>query len=275
MRTLATILVAIMAVVLIMPVVWLALGSVRTVEGITELPPEIIPRQVTLQWYKQLFTYPIGRWAWNTLWTTNVSVILVVVFNCYIGYVFAKKTIPFKEFFFWLFMASMMIPAPVTFIPGFVLMKNLGLINRLSVLFVPVIFSVGWMFFFRAFIGKIPDELFDMAKIDGATELQKVKSIVLPLSLPAMASVAVFSWLGKWSDVVGPLLYLFEESKYTLTVGIIQVMYDEAMRSMVQFKPNYGLLMASSMVLMVPMVAVFIVCHRYFVKGIFEGAVKG
>ena len=275
MRILATILVAIMAIILIMPVVWLALGSVRTADGITKIPPEMIPREFTLRWYKQLFTYPVGLWVWNTFWTTTAASVIVVLFNCYIGYVFAKKTIPYKEFFFWLFMAAMMVPAPVTFIPGFVLMKNLGLINKLIVLFIPQIFSVGWMFFFRAYISKMPDELFDMAQIDGATEFQKVRSIVLPLALPAMASVAVFTWMGKWGDIIQPLLYLFDRAKFTLTAGIIQVMYDEAEREMINFRPNYGLLMASSMTLLIPMIFVFIVCHRYFVKGIFIGSLKG
>ena len=275
MRVLATILVAIIAILLIMPVVWLALGSVRTADGITKIPPEMIPKEFTLRWYKQLFTYPVGLWAWNTFYTTTIAAFLTVTFNAYIGYVFAKKSIPFKELFFWMFMGSMMIPPAVTFIPRFVLMKNLGLINRLAVLYLPGIFSVGWMFFFRAFISKIPDELFDMAKIDGATELQKVLYVVFPLSLPAMASVAVFCWMAKWGDMVAPLLYLFERSKFTMTAGIVQVLHDESMREMINFRPNYGLLMASSMVLLIPMVFVFIVCHRYFVKGIFEGAVKG
>ena len=155
------------------------------------------------------------------------------------------------------------------------LMKNLGLINRLIVLVVPGIFSVSWMFFFRAFASKIPDELFDMAKIDGATEWQKVTYIVLPLSLPALASVFVFTFIAKWGDIVSPLLYLFSRDKFTMTAGIIQVMYDEAERQLINFRPNYGLLMASSMTLLIPMVIIFVVCHRYFVKGIFEGAIKG
>ena len=275
MRTLATILVAIIAILLIMPVIWLALGSVKTAEGIDKIPPELIPKQVTFRWYKQLFTYPILKWAWNSMWTATLGSVLVVTFNVYIGYVFAKKSIPFKEVFFWVFMAAMMIPAPVTFIPGFVLMKNLGLIDRLPVLFLPGIFSVMWMFFFRAFISKIPDELFDMAKMDGATEMKRVLSIVLPLSLPAMASVVVFHWMGKWGDIVGPLMYLFNDAKYTLTAGILKVLIDEAHRQQIKFRPNYGLVMASSMTLLAPMVFVFVVCHRYFVKGIFEGAVKG
>jgi len=276
MRLIATFLVLIIAFLLLLPVFWLVIGSFRSTMSFNAVPPELIPKSYSLRSYEMLLDYPILRWVFNSVWTATLGSLLVVVFNVYIGYVFAKKAVPFKEWIFWGFMASLMIPGPVTFIPGFVLMKNLGLINRLAVLIIPGIFSVSWMFFFRQFIAKIPNELFDMADIDGAGEALKIRRILIPLCIPAMASVMVFTWIGKWSDYVAPLLYIIDRAKYTLPVGIVQVLFDDAVRRREgSFIPNYGLTMAGSTITLVPMVLIFIVLHRYFVKGIFEGSVKG
>lgn len=276
MKTIAAVIVIIIALILIFPVVSLVLGSFRSIPSFNSVPPEVFPKSYSLISYRMLLEYPLVSWMLNSFWIATLTALLVVVFNCYIGYVFAKKEVPFKEIMFWSFMAAMMIPAPVTFIPGFVLYKKLGMLNTFSVLIIPSIFSVGWMFFFRQFIGKIPNELFDIAEIDGAGEAAKVWHILLPLCLPALASVMVFNWIAKWGDYITPLLYIIDKSKYTLPTGIVQVLFDDMIRRREQsFIPNYGLGMAAGMFVFTPMVLVFIFFHRYFVKGIFEGSVKG
>lgn len=276
MRIVATILVLIISLMLLVPAVSLVLGSFRSTISYAKIPPELFPTSYSLTSYKTLLGYPVARWLWNSFWTTTLTAVLVTVLTCYIGYVFAKKDVPFKEVMFWMFMTSLMIPGPVTFIPGFVVYKQLGLINTFAVLIVPSIFSVGWMFFFRQFISKIPNEMFDMAEIDGAGEFGKVAHILLPLCIPAMASVMIFTWIGKWADYITPLMYIITKDKYVFPMGMVQVIMDDMIRRREELHvPNYGLGMAGGMFIFTPMVLVFIFFHRYFVKGIFEGSVKG
>lgn len=173
-----------------------------------------------------------------------------------------------REVLFWAMLATMMLPGQVTMIPLFQTFKGLGWINTILPLVVPAFCgNAFFVFMLRQFYRTIPVSLIDAARIDGAGDLRIWASIVLPLSKAALAVVAVFSFIGAWNDFLGPLLYLMDDDKYTLAIGLARLQG--------QYSSDWGRMMAMSVVMTLPLVALFFLAQRTFVEGIRIGGVKG
>jgi|WetSurMetagenome_2_1015567.scaffolds.fasta_scaffold08210_2 ABC-type glycerol-3-phosphate transport system permease component len=226
-------------------------------------------------WDKYIYSY---RWALQyiafdeQLRTTVILVVLNVLgqlFACsLVAYAFARLNFYGRGFLFGLLLATMMLPSQVTMIPQFMLWKSLGCYNTLRPLWVPAWFgSAFFIFLLRQFFMTIPKELEDAAKIDGCGFFGIYWRIMLPLAGPAMATVAIFSFMASWNEFVQPLVYLSDERLYPLSLGLSQFRQDNA--------AEWGMLMAASTLMMLPVIAVFFFCQRYFIQGVTLTGLKG
>ena len=184
------------------------------------------------------------------------------------AYGFARLRAPGKDFWFLLVLSTLMLPYPVTMVPLFVLFNKLGWINTFLPLMVPTFFgSAFYIFLLRQFFLTLPPELEDAAHIDGANTLQVLWHVILPISTPALATVVIFTFQATWNDFLQPLIYLQDQSHYTLTLGL------NFFRGSFQVKWAY--LMAASLVIVLPVVLVFFLAQRLFIEGIAMTGVKG
>ncbi|TDD04417.1 carbohydrate ABC transporter permease [Nonomuraea deserti] len=250
----------------------LALLSVLTVSPfvamfIVALSPAGRPT-VPVRWPESLTLDNITRvlsssgfvtWTLNSLIYALVSVVIILLTSSMAGYAFAKKRFPGREAMFWTFLATMMVPFQATLIPTFVLVNSLGGVDTFWGLIVPTLANSQAVFLMRQFILGLPDELFDAAKVDGASEWRVYWTIVLPLTKPILATLGVFVFLWHWNDFLWPLVVGQSDATRTLTVGLTTLRTEEMQLS---------LLMASAAVSVVPCLLVFFLLQRYLVNSI-------
>jgi multiple sugar transport system permease protein len=232
-------------------------------------PPVWIPNPPRWQNYREALTYlPFGRYAINTL-IISVGAIVGHVLSCTIvAYGFARLRAPGKDFWFLLVLSTLMLPYPVTMVPLFALFNALGWIDTFLPLIVPTFFgNAFYIFLLRQFFLTLPPELEDAAHMDGANTLQVLWYVILPISTPALATVVIFTFQATWNDFLQPLIYLQDQSNYTLTLGL------NFFRG--SFQVQWSYLMAASLVIMLPVVLVFFLAQRLFIQGIAMTGVKG
>jgi multiple sugar transport system permease protein len=250
------------------PFVWMLLSSVKPEAEVRAIPPTWWPQTFTMDNYGQLFS----RLDFPTYFLNSAIVAVVVtlgnvVFGSMLGYALAKLDFPGKRTVFSLVMLTLMVPGVVTFVPLFVLTTNIGLNNTLPGMFLPFVAGPFGVFLMRQFILGLPDELIAAARVDGAGELRIFFSVILPLCGPALATLAILTFLGSWNNFLWPLVVAQTEDKYTLPVAL-------ALYSVGQNSTQYGLLLAGAVVVVVPVVAVFLILQRYFVQGIAMTGIK-
>jgi len=233
--------------------------------------PEAISLTPHLEWsnYSEGFkAFPFILQLKNTLVICALTV-LGTCMSCSLA-AYGLACVPWKgrEALFWTMLATMMLPAQVTMIPLFQTFKSLGWINTILPLVVPTFCgNAFFVFMLRQFYRTIPASLMEAARIDGAGDLRIWATIVLPLSKAALAVVAVFSFIGAWNDFLGPLLYLMDDDKYTLAIGLARLQG--------QYSSDWGRMMAMSVVMTIPMITLFFLAQKTFVAGIKLGGVKG
>ncbi len=250
------------AVLFLMPLLWMVSSSLKPDYQIFAMPPQFVPNPPRWENYIEALTYvPFGRYALNTLLIATLTII-GHLFSCtLIAYAFARLRAPGRDVLFIIVLATMMLPYPVTMVPVYMLFNALGWVNTYLPLVVPAFFgSPFYIFLLRQFFLNIPPELEDAASLDGANRLQTLWYIILPLSKPALATVAIFTFQAAWNDFLGPLIYLHDRSLYTVTLGL------DFFRS--TYDVNWAYLMAASLVTMLPVVIIFFVAQRYFIEGI-------
>ncbi|HVL63243.1 MAG TPA: carbohydrate ABC transporter permease [Microbacterium sp.] len=244
------------------------LGSFKTNGELRQNPPTWWPQAPTLGNYQELFT----RLDFPQFFTNSVVVAVVVtvgnlVFCSMLGYAFAKIDFWGRTWMFRLVLATLMIPGMVTLVPLFVLVSNLGMVNTYFGLILPFLAGAFGVFLMRQFMQGIPDELIDAARVDGAGELRIFATVVMPLCKPALATLAILTFLGSWNNFLWPLVVASTEDMYTLPVAL-------ALYSVGQNSTNYGLLLAGACVVLVPVLAVFLALQRHFVQGLATTGLK-
>jgi multiple sugar transport system permease protein len=255
-------------VLVTVPFVWMILGSFKTTAELRQVPPTWIPGQPTLDNYQDLFErLDFARYFFNSALVATAVTLGNLVFCSMLGYALAKLRFPGRRLLFLLVLATLMVPGLVTFMPLFVLVANLGLVNTHAGLALPFVAQAFGVFLMRQFIMGIPDELLDAARIDGAGEHYIFWRIVLPLTGPALATLAILMFLGSWNNFLWPLVVATTENMYTLPVAI-------ALFSTGQHQTNLGLLMAGSAAALVPVLVVFVVLQRFFTQGIAMTGIK-
>lgn len=270
-RILAWLVLAAIAILWLTPLIWMISTSLKTPQDLFGI--RWIPRPLAWNNYIDAFSFGMwDRWALNTVVITLISMIGVVFSSAMVAYAFARLRWRGREILFKVVLATMMLPSVVTLIPQFILFARLpafGLqgsavwVNTFLPLTVPAFTANAfYIFLLRQFMRGIPTELSEAAKIDGASELRTWWSIILPLSKPALAAIAIFAFQGAWQDFMGPLIYLQSERLYTLQIGLRQ--YEFAFGG----SPAWNWLMAASLIVMLPVLLVFLAFQRYFIEGV-------
>ncbi|MDU4894379.1 MAG: carbohydrate ABC transporter permease [Enterococcus hirae] len=257
-------------IVLITPLLWMVFTSLKPMEEIVRYPPTFFPEKIVWQNYLDTITaFPFWRYARNTLLITVLVVFGNVLSNSFIAYGFAKLDFPGKKLMFALVLSTMMIPGFVTMIPQYVLFSKIGWVGTYLPLIVPSFFGNAFnIFLMRQFYLSINDELIEAAEIDGANHFYIWSRLMLPLTKPALITIAINSFNAAWNDFLGPLLYIQDQEKYTLQVGL-QVFQNQA-------TTQWNYLMAGATLVLIPTILMFFFAQRYFIEGMdLTGGSKG
>jgi multiple sugar transport system permease protein len=256
------------ALLFLAPLYWMIASSLKPEYDVFARPPIWWPNPPRWQNYVEALTrLPFQRYALNTLIIALFSVVGYTLSCTVVAYGFARLRAPGKDTLFVLMLATLMLPYPVVMIPQYVIFSELDLVNTFWPLILPAFLgSPFYIFLLRQFFLQIPPDLEDAARIDGANLVQILWYIILPLARPAMATVAIFSFQFAWNDFLAPLIYLQDQSKYTLMLGL------SFFRS--SFQVNWAYLMAASLTVALPVIVLFFIAQREFVEGITLGGIK-
>ncbi|GAB7136624.1 carbohydrate ABC transporter permease [Enterococcus faecalis] len=260
-KMLSYVLMTIIGIILLIPLLWMVFTSLKPMEEIVRYPPTFFPEKIVWENYLDtIAAFPFWRYARNTLFITVLVVIGNVLSNSFIAYGFAKLDFPGKKLMFALVLSTMMIPGFVTMIPQYVLFSKIGWVGTYLPLIVPSFFGNAFnIFLMRQFYLSINNELIEAAEIDGANHLYIWSHLMLPLTKPALITIAINSFNAAWNDFLGPLLYIQDQEKYTLQIGL-QVFQNQA-------TTQWNYLMAGATLVLIPTILLFFFAQRYFIEG--------
>lgn len=249
------------SIIMILPFVWTVLTSLKSFTEAVAIPPTIIPKTFQVSNYTQAITQvKFGKLYLNTAIMVAVRTAGAVLFSTMAAYAFARIEFPFKKILFALVLLQMMVPGQIYIIPQYLLMVKLGWLNSIKALIAPGIVSAFGTFLMRQFFMSLPKELEEAAFLDGCNRWQIYWKIMLPLAKSGMVALGIFTALFAWKDLLWPLIVNMSLDKMTLSAGLA------ALRG--QFSTNYPVLMAGSVIAIVPMIILFIIFQRHFIQGI-------
>jgi multiple sugar transport system permease protein len=258
---------AILSALTVFPLVWMLSASLMAPGEASTFPPPLLPASPTLEHYRVLFgTQGLGRQALNSLLISVAATLLSLAFNLSAGYAFAKLKFKGRELIFRTLLAALVIPGQVAMMPLFLMLKQMGLVNTFAGALVPWLAGVFGIFLVRQYAQGIPDDLIEAARLDGANEGQIFVRIVLPLLKPIVVTLAVLVFLGSWNDFMWPLIVLTDRELQTLPVALAGLS-----REHVQ---DTELMMAGSVLTVLPVLLLFLVLQRHYMKGLLMGSVK-
>jgi multiple sugar transport system permease protein len=261
-------LLAVGAATTLFPLLWMLSASFMTAGEATALPPHLVPHAATLDQYRQLFIrLNLGRAFFSSLVVASIVTVGCVLFSSMAGYAFAKLRFGGRERIFGILLIALIIPPQVGMLPLFLFMKQLHLVNTYWGAIIPSLATVFSIFLIRQFMLSVPQELLEAARLDGAGELRIYWSVVLPLARPILATLATFMFMSTWNDFMWPLIILSDQRHYTLPVAIANLVGEHVQ--------DVELMMASSVVTVLPVLLLFVVLQRYYIAGIMAGSVKG
>jgi multiple sugar transport system permease protein len=269
---LSYILLIIGAAIMIAPFLWMLTTSLSEAKDVWKAKSiwweGWVPTKFMYQNYIDAFrVVPFAKFYMNSIFVTLAITAGTVFTSSLAGYAFARLSFPGRDRIFMIYLATLMLPGVITMIPVFILLSKLGLIDTYRAIILPGIFTAYGTFLLRQFFMSLPRALEDAAKIDGCSLLGIYFRIILPLSKPALATLTTFTFMGSWMSFMWPLIVLSSEEKYTLPIGI---QYFKSLHS-----TDWTLLMAGSMMALLPILVVFIFTQRYFVEGIKLSGIKG
>ncbi len=269
-RTIAVVLNAglvFLALITLTPVVWMVSASFMIPGEASTAPLHFFPAHPTLEHYQVLAErLHVGRYFLNSFIIASAVTLISLVFNSMAGFVFAKYQFPGRDKLFRFLLAGMIVPAQVTMLPLFLMLKSMGLINTYVGVIIPGLASIFGIFLIRQFAGSIPDSLIEAARIDGASEFKVYRSVVLPLCKPILLTLALFTFMGTWNDFMWPLIVMTDNANYTLPVAIANLKGEHLL--------DLELMMAGSVVTILPVLILFLAFQRHYVRGIMVGGVK-
>lgn len=257
------------AITMVGPLLWMVSTSLKTLIEANGYPPQWIPSIPRWGNYRELFEQvPFAQFIFNSFKVSVLAVLGQLLTTSMAGFVFARLKFRGRDVLFILLLVTLMIPPQVTLIPQYLIFRELGWINTHLALIVPFWFGGAFgTFLMRQFFMSIPQDLVDAAKLDGCTPWRMYWEIFLPLSIPALAALAVFVFLERWNDLLQPLIYLNSIELMTVTMGISYFLG--------QYYADTPLLMAASCVGIIPTIVVFLIAQRYFIQGVVLSGMKG
>ena len=253
----------VIGIISLIPFLWLVRSSFMDSYEIFEFPPKWLPNQLLFSNYSEVFQIlDLKTYLVNTFVIIIPCIIGNVFTSCLCGYAFGRLNFKYKNMWFAMVIATMMLPGAVTLIPTFMMWNKLGFVNSFVPLIAPAFFGGGGfnVFLMRQFFAGIPKELDEAAILDGATHWQIFYKIMLPLVKPAMMVVGFFTFMNTWNDFFGPLIYLNDPSKQTLALGLLQLKG--------QFSSQWNIMMAASTLMTIPALVLFFFGQKYFIQGI-------
>jgi len=256
------------ALFMLVPFFWSFSTSVKTAGEVFEYPPKWIPQSIHWENYSQVWEIaPFGQYLLNSTVVSVMVTILTLLTASLAAYAFARLKFRGRDFIFMLYLGTMMIPSQVTMIPNFIFIKLLGWTDTYTGLILPNVFTALGVFLLRQFFMTIPKEYEDAAKIDGASRFHIYLHVILPLSIPALSTLAVFTFVFQWNNLMWPLIVVNKDIMKTLTLGLatFQGMYST----------NWSLLMAAAVMGIIPSFAIFVLGQKYLIKGITLSGIKG
>jgi multiple sugar transport system permease protein len=261
------------AVLSLFPLYWMAKNSLEPAMSLNQFPPNLVPINPTLENFIILIErVPIGQWTMNTLIVSTTRTVGAIFFGALAGYAFAKLDFAGREVIFWMLMSTLMIPSFITIIPQYQVIVRLGWLDTFAALIVPGLTGGVWaMFLMRQFAKTLPSELLEAARIDGASELGIFMKVILPLMKPAIAVLGIFTFIANWNNFLWPLLVTTSNNMRLLAVGLSLLEGGTASAQ----AASQGQVLAGSTLAAIPMIIIFLVFQRYFLRGITIGAIKG
>ena len=256
------------ALIALFPLFWMVSASFMQTGMANQYPPHLVPRHPTFAHYREIFTrLSMGRFVLNSAIISLVVTGLSLFINSAAGYAFAKLRFRGRDKLFRGLMLGLVVPVQVAMLPLFLLFKEMRLINTYWGVIIPSLASIFGIFLIRQYTLDIPDDLLDAARIDGASEFRIYRSVVLPVIVPILATLAIWTFLTTWNDFMWPLIVLSDQSKMTLPVALANLAGEHVQ--------DTELMMAGSVVTVLPVLLVFLFLQRYYVQGIMAGSVKG
>jgi multiple sugar transport system permease protein len=256
------------ALLFALPLVWMILTSFMPDSDINTFPPKFIPSRISFAGYSGLFNdSDILRWLMNTTMVATVAVVSHLVLCSLAGYGFARLRFVGRTLTFFLIVATIMVPIQLLMIPTFIMFSRIGVIDSLPAVMIPWLASAFGVFLMRQFFLALPVELEDAARLDGCNRLQVFSKIVLPLAKPALATLAIFTLLGAWNDLIWPLIAISNEHWYTVQLGLANFQGTR--------RTQWQLLMAGNVVATLPLLIGFVAAQRQFVATMTFTGLKG
>ncbi len=256
-----------LAIVTAVPVAWMLSASFMAPGEASTTPIHFFPLHPTLEHYKALTErLHVGRYFMNSLIIASAVTLISTLINSMAGFAFAKYQFPGRNKLFRFLLSGMIVPAQVTMLPLFLMMKTMGFVNTYAGVILPGMASIFGIFLIRQFAGSIPDSLIEAARIDGASEFKVYRSIVLPLCRPILYTLALFTFMGTWNDFMWPLIIMSDNANYTLPVAIANLKGEHLL--------DLELMMAGSVITVLPVLILFLSFQRHYIRGIMVGGVK-
>jgi len=274
----ATVLTVVLALTFFFPFYWALTGALKRPAELNRIPPLLYPPDP--QWNNFVEVgqvIPFYRFVGNTAVITILGMIGGLLSSSIVGYGFSSFRFRGRNFWFTLMLATMILPGEVTLIPTYMLFHYLGWVNSIKPLVVPNYFGGGAfsIFLFRQFFSSIPKELNDASKIDGCGPARYYLQILMPLSTPVIITLCILWFQHMWNDLLGPLIYIIDQDKLTISVGLLALRTSIAGAVSRRGKPTEHLLMAGSVIAMIPSLVIFFTLQRYFIRGVIMTGIKG
>ena len=263
-----TLLAAFVTLLTVAPLLWMVSVSFMAPGEAAQFPPPLLPETPSLENYRTLFgTFGIGRFLANSLLVSTLATILALLFTIPAAYAFAKLRFKGRDATFRLLVAALVVPGQIGMLPLFLELKAMGLVNSYAGALIPWLAGIFGIFLVRQYCLSVPDEMLEAARIDGASEGQILRRIVLPILTPIIVTLALFVFLGSWNDFMWPLIVLADQHLYTLPVALAAMS-----REHVQ---DNELMMAGAVITTLPVLILFLALQRFYLSGLLTGSVKG
>lgn len=258
-----------MAALMIIPFLWMLSASIKSDREVFKMNPFVfIPAKPKWTNYRDIWTkIPMDVFVRNTWILTLVVTFLQLLTSSFAAYAFAKLEFRYRKTLFLAYIATIAMPWQVYMVPQFIMLRRMGLNDKLMAMICLQAFSAFGVFMMKQFYEGIPNDLCEAARIDGMSEYGIYMRVMLPLSKPALATLTIFTFVNTWNDYLGPLIYLRSESKKTIQLGLKMFIS--------QYSSDYGLIMAGSVLSLIPLIVVFLIFQKYFVEGVAATGIKG
>lgn len=263
-----SILLYVFALFFIFPLYWMISGSFKNQTYSLKMPPDLIPVHPVWSNYAKLIEQGyIFKWLWNSVAVSSMATAVVCLIATMAGYALTKKQFAGRDFLFAIIVACMLIPRQVTLVPLFTMMRDFDLVNTLTGVILPILSMPISVFLMRQFSQTIPSELLEAGRIDGCSELRLFGNLFLPVVKPGIGALAIFTFSLTWNDYMWQLIMLNQKDRMTVPIGITSLVGE--------YVQNYGMQMAGATLAFIPVLLVFLIFQKHFVKGITVGSVKG